>query len=595
MSQNILRIISITAIILCYRTLSFADEREMTASALKAMGAPNNPTVEIAWNRYYDWKQIGDICQRLAAAHPNTIHIGSIGKSVEGRELFLLTVTDFTSGVDDKKPAMYIDGNIHSNEIQGAEVALYTAWYLAENQSAIPWITALLQQRTFYIVPTINPDARDFFIHHPNTPHSPRTGMLPRDDDGDGLIDEDGFDDLDGDGNIVLMRRSDPNGRWKQDSDDPRLMIQAKPDETGAYTIIDWEGIDNDGDGQVNEDGPGYYDANRNWGWNWQPSYVQDGADQYPFSIPENRAVADFIMHHPNIGAAQSYHNAGGLLVRGPGSQSDLATYHADDVRCYDFLAKLGEEMLPDYRYVVLYKDMYEVYGGELEWFYGANGIFTFTNELWTSFDYFRKPGDEAGNWFGAQKEVYRFDKLLLFEEGIVPWKKIHHPQFGNIEIGGPKKNWTRTAPSFLIEDMCHRNMAFTLFHAYHLPCISIDSVHVEKLAADTYTLDVIVRNSRVLPTRTAHEVANRISPPDYLTISGKKLNVLAGMLVDDVDLNKTTEQRYQPEQLAVSSIPGMSTVRARWIFSGALPVTVTVNAARGGIIKKEIAVGNIR
>ena len=55
-----------------------------------------------------------------------------------------------------------------------------------------------MADKTFYIVPTINPDARDSFIHKANTAHSPRTGLIPIDNDRDGVDNEDGFDDLDG-------------------------------------------------------------------------------------------------------------------------------------------------------------------------------------------------------------------------------------------------------------------------------------------------------------------------------------------------------------------------------------------------------------
>ncbi|RLD11499.1 hypothetical protein DRI50_09970 [candidate division KSB1 bacterium] len=144
--------------------------QEMTAGALKAMGAPNHPKVEIAWNRYYDSEQIGDLCQRLADAHPGLIKHSIIGASVQGRPLHVLTVTNFDVGEAGGKPAMYIDGNIHSNEIQGAEVALYTAWFLAESRAENEWIAQLLDEKTFYIIPTINPDARDDFVHQANTP-----------------------------------------------------------------------------------------------------------------------------------------------------------------------------------------------------------------------------------------------------------------------------------------------------------------------------------------------------------------------------------------------------------------------------------------
>ncbi|MBN1482519.1 peptidase M14 [candidate division KSB1 bacterium] len=562
--------------------ISMGMAAELTKSALKAMGAPNNPHVEVAWNRYYDHAGIRDICERLEKAHPDLIQLGSIGKSVQGLDIYILTVTNLKKGTADRKPAMYIDGNIHSNEIQGSEVALYTAWYLVENYGHVDWITELLDKKTFYVVPTINPDARDYYIHQGNTPHSPRSGLLPRDDDGDGLVDEDPMDDLDGDGHIVRMRRRNPNGRWKVDPDDPRMMIQADPDEKGDYDYLGWEGIDNDDDGRVNEDGPGFYDPNRNWGWRWQPSYVQYGSDQYPFSIPENRAVADFVLAHPNIGGAQSYHNSGGMILRGPGTEDD-SSYSSNDQRVYENIGKLGEQMLPEYKYMVLWKDLYSVYGGELDWFYGARGIYTFTNELWTSFDYFRHVDDDA-EWFGRQKEVYRFDELLLFGEGIISWKKIEHPQYGEIEIGGVKKSWTRTAPSFLLEDMCHRNMAFTLFHAYHLPLVSIDSVSVTSLGAGLSQVDVLIVNNRMIPTRSDHEINNKFTRPDWITL--EDANVVAGFVVTNPLLNLTVEQKYKPERININCVPPMASVYVRWLITGTPRGSIVYDSAKGGLLR---------
>lgn len=101
------------------------------AGALAALGSPPDPKVAVAWDRFYDHAGIVEIARRLGAAHPGRIKVGSIGKSTLGRDMVLLTVTNFAVGDADRKPAMWIDGNIHSNEIQGAEFSLYTAWYLA--------------------------------------------------------------------------------------------------------------------------------------------------------------------------------------------------------------------------------------------------------------------------------------------------------------------------------------------------------------------------------------------------------------------------------------------------------------------------------
>lgn len=577
--------ICLLIIFLCTVSLSSAQQsKEFTSSALKAMGAPNNPKVEIAWNRYYDSEQLHEIMQRIEKAYPNLVKISSIGKSVEGKDMWQMTISNFKNGDPDKKPAMYIDGNIHSNEIQGAEVVLYTAWYVTELYDEIPWIKNLLDEKTLYVVPTINPDARDNFIHSPNNPHSPRSGLAKRDDDGDGEYNEDGYDDLDGDGNITFMRIKDPNGRYKVDPSDSRLMVQANADEKGEYTLLGWEGIDNDGDGQVNEDGPGSYDPNRDWAWNWAPRYIQYGSDHYPFTFPENRSVKNFVMEHSNIAAAQTFHNNGGMILRGPGSKSDEGTYSRQDVQTYDFLGQLGEEQLPGYKYMVLWRDLYTVYGGEIEWFYGGRGILSFTNELWSEFDYFRRAKDSTRDV--SQQDLYRFDKILLFSEGVVPWKKFQHPQYGEIEIGGIKKAWTRTAPSFMIEDMCHRNMAFTLFHLYHTPKVSVDSIVVKNLTGGLKEVTAIISNERVIPTHTSQDAKNKITRPDWISLTGGK--IVAGGIMENRFLGIMKEQKNRPQRLNVENIQGMGSVAVRWIVEGGNAFTVTVDSEKGGIAERQ-------
>jgi Zinc carboxypeptidase len=222
--------------------------------AVAALGSPPAPRVEVSWDRYFDYATVGEIGRRLEDAYPNLCRMSTIGNSFEGRELYLITVTDFEVGDPDTKPAMYIDGNIHANEIQGTEISLYTAWYLCEMADRVEWVADLLDERVFYIVPSINPDGREDFLRSPNSPHTPRSGMSPRDDDGDGLFDEDDLDDLNGDGHITMMRRRSSNGRWLTSPEDPRLMIRAEPDQPGEYEMLGLEGFDNDGDGRVNED-----------------------------------------------------------------------------------------------------------------------------------------------------------------------------------------------------------------------------------------------------------------------------------------------------------------------------------------------------
>lgn len=558
--------------------LGFTSIQESSAQEryFRAIGTPHNPKVQVSWNRYHTNLALEEIMRDMVKKHPNLVKMESIGKSYQGNDIWVLTVTDFKSGKAEEKPAMWIDGNIHSNEIQGTEFTLYTAWYLTEMYGDLEFITQLLKDKTFYIAPTINPDAHDFFIKEANNQNSPRSGMMILDNDGDGEAGEDPFDDLNKDGHITMMIRKSPTGRYIKDQLDPRKLVMVGPDQKGEYEMLGYEGIDRDGDGEVNDDGIGYYDPNRDWGWNWQPDYVQRGALRYPFSVPENRAVFEFVMKHPNIAGAQSYHNYGGMILRGPGAEEDLGTYNASDIRIYDAIAKKGEEFMPGYKYLVVYKDLYSVFGGQLDWFYGSRGIFTYSNELMTSYLYMHQ---NAGR--GNQDEQLKVDTYLTFGDAFVNWEEYNHPQFGTIEIGGFKKNFGRLHPGFLMEQDAHRNSAFTILHAYHTPKLSVMDVQEKDLGGGLKEIVATIYNERMMPTHSSQDLKYKIERPDYITISGAK--VVAGFVVDNPDFNKFTEQKNNPEKIAVDNIPGMGAVKVRWIVTGGGNYSINVDSAKGG------------
>ncbi|MFQ5844798.1 MAG: M14 family metallopeptidase, partial [Planctomycetota bacterium] len=508
------------------------------------MGAPVDPRVEARWNRYHDYAEATRLLKALAQAHPRRCRLQSLGRSYGGREMWLLTVANLDAGGVDQRPAFWIDGGIHANEVQGVEVVLYTAWFLLESDGRNEFVSRLLRERTFYLLPMLSPDSRDAHMHEPHTTHSPRGGQRPVDDDRDGRVDEDGPDDLDGDGHITRMRVQDPNGRFKTHPDYPELLVPVEEGEPGQYTLLGPEGVDNDGDGRVNEDGEGYYDPNRDWAWQWQPRSVQRGAYRYPFSILENRMAADFILAHPNIAGAQSYHNAGGMILRGPGTPT--GRYEPADVRVYDAIARKGEMMLPGYRYLNVAKELYTVYGGELDWIYAMRGAIAYTNELFTPFNLFRERRSDGGSRDRAE-DRHKFNKYLLLNEGWVAWHEVDHPQYGRIEVGGFKKSWRRQPPSFLLEEECHRNMAFTLYHADQMPQVAIQSVAVEPLEGGLARVTAVIRNRRLIPTRLAVDVERRITPPDVVSIGGRDLEVLVGLKSDGRFFRHPEEQKRRP------------------------------------------------
>jgi hypothetical protein len=551
--------------------------------AYPALGNSAPRKVPVAWNQFYDHAGLSSILAHLHETFPDLTKLYSIGKSVEGRDLWCLEVTARKVGDHDRKPGMYIDGNIHGNEVQAGEVVAYTAWYLCHQYGRLEKTTDLLDHYVFYLIPTINPDGRDRWFHHAQTASSSRSGLKPYDNDRDGLTDEDDVDDLDGDGSITQMRIKDPHGRWKPHPDYPeQLMVPAAPDEKGEYTLLGWEGLDNDGDGQINEDTAGGYDINRNWAWDWQPNYIQFGAQDYPFSLPESRAIAAFVLAHQNIAAFQSYHNAGGMILRSPGREGGLM--QGADERVLQFIAQRGEKMLPFYRSMIIWKDLYTVWGGEVDWLYGGLGIIGFTNELWN-----QRNLDKGAAAPGSENEA-SFLKYVLLNDGVVKWHEYNHPTYGRIEIGGTKKEWGRVPPSFLLEEECHRNMAFTLYHAGQMPRLTISNVATEKLNDGLYKVWVTIENSRLIPTRTEQAVRNHITPPDVVSLSGRDVKVISSGRVTDQYFKRVEAVQRRPERVELDSIAGMNTRRVQFIVNGRGNFTVRVDSAKAGKLSSEHA-----
>src|SRR5690606_13467888 len=264
------------------------------------------------------------------------------------------------------------------------------------------------------------------------------------------------------------------------------------------------------------------------------------------------------------------------MILRGPGVPQD--EYRPGDVRVFDQLGRIGEEILPGYRYMVVWKDLYTVWGGELDWFYGARGVLTFSNELWTDFKYFERPAERSQ----YDSPQYRFDRLLLMGDAFVPWTPYDHPQYGPIEIGGFKKSYGRAEPGFLLQAEAHRNMAFVVYQTQQLPLVKVDSIATRSVGGGLTEVTAIVANKRIVPTHMQQDVENNISRPNWLSVSGG--DVVAGFIVNNPLQNLATEQKHQPARINVANISGMSTVTVRWLVRGNGPFTVTVDSPKGGV-----------
>ncbi len=510
--------------------------------------------VNINWDRMYDYDELADLMHQLAAAYPDLLTLQSIGKSIQGRDMWMMTLNNPATGPDTEKPAMWIDANIHGNEVQGGEVVLYSIWYLTKSYGKVDSLTELIDRTAFYFLPTVNPDSRAHWFREPNTPHSQRSGQKPLDNDFDGMKDEDGPEDLDGDGSIGSMWRFDPNGRYRRNRIDPRIIERVTdPREKGELSRVGSEGIDNDGDGRINEDGPGGYDMNRNWPAGWQPSYIQYGSGDYPFSFPETRCIGKFILAHPNIAACQSYHNSGGMILRGPGAKYRQNLYPRADKAVYDALAKAGEEILPFYKYMIIWSDLYQVHGGTVNWTAETLGITSFTNELWNSQQILQKPDGNLD-----REAMFRWYDRLLFGQVFTDWTEYDHPTLGKVLIGGTTKYSSRVPPMFMLEELCHRNFAFTMFHAGEMPVLSFPWIEIKQLsdAGDDslWQITLEIANEKIIPTRTAVAAQKKMGQPDRLTLTGDGVTVVtSGSLNDRFD--KTIDPRPRKSRLNIIPI----------------------------------------
>ncbi len=191
--------------------------------------------------------------------------------------------------------------------------------------------------------------------------------------------------------------------------------------------------------------------------------------------------------------------------------------------------------MLPFYRYLVIWSGLYTVHGGFIDWTNDGLGILSFSNELWNGGQYFNSPAlqeqqndpDEPDR--ADRVASYFFDDYLEFGDEYVEWKAFDHPQFGKVEMGGWKKTQGRVPPRFMNEELCHRNMAFSLYQADEMPLMKSGETKVEKLGGGVYRVRVDFTNPKLDADDPAPRRPRTTScRPDLLTVEGKGVEVVA-------------------------------------------------------------------
>jgi len=520
----------------------------------------------ISWKRYYAYDEWTQILRDLQKKYPQLADLQTIGKSRQGRDQLLLTITAKSTGDPKTKAAMWVDGAIHGNEINGVTCSLYTAWYLLTRYDYDPSVFDLVNRLTFYILPGLNVDANDSYARFPNTANNPREPFRPMDDEGDGLYDEDTTEDVDGDGELSTMYIEDPAGGFKLTPDKRRFVEVEDPrEEVRRFRLLGPEGFDNDADLRINEDDLGGPDPNRNFPFDWG---LANGAP-YPLSEPETRNVFQFWMSHSNIFASFHFHNTGRLLMfsappasRTPQTpeqtrlQQDQNARRLEEMRKTNVYAQLfdrvvdrayqadmnaltemmtmGARITKDYR-----PTMSGLVGQAQASSYYMMGAYATLIELWGS------PGNEADeNKDGrvSDEEFMKWIDIELGGEGWIAPHKFVHPDYGEIWIGGTaKKHVTRTPPARYMEEEARRIAQFVLYTAGQFPKVEIESIAVKPATENLLWVEATVKNGSAYPTSSDRSVVLRRSVNDRLTIAASPniqvLDVPAGStLLDPTD-----------------------------------------------------------
>jgi len=551
---------------------------------------------KLSFDHNYTFKEVTAYLNAVVAAYPMIARLHAIGRSYQGKDLLVLEITNRDTGIGLKKPGFWIDGNLHAGEVMGAAVCLKTIETLVTGYGRDPAITDLIDSRTIYIMPKLNPDGSDHYLTRPD---GMRSSVRPHDSDGDGIEDEDPGEDLDGDGYITSIRVKSPWGTMKTSAEDPRLMVRRKEDEKGEWLVYS-EGIDNDGDGRFNEDGVGGLDINRNWPSRWQQEYVQRGAGRYPLSEPETRAVAEFLFAHPNVTGVINHHMAGNFVYRPPtnrwlnpvtGGEEQMP---AEDEAAFQMFGEKYSEILNQQPVRKVYgrggpPSYGAIWGVMIGWAYDHLGVFSWVPEMGSLApfcDY-----DQDGRV--TEVEQLKWNDEEMGGRIFIDWKPFDHPQLGKVEIGGftrklynpDTKSYTNImcTPNEAYFDFLKKHARWNLYLASMSPLIKITDIKLQAGEAGYFKLTAEVCNVGFLPTNvTQQAIRNRTARPVKMRVKLTGATLFSGEEVVELGHLPGTTPRSVPPPQSVEWV-------VRTTGPGLPTATIEAVSEKGGIHAKTV------
>ena len=123
-------------------------------------------------SRYHSYTEMTTDIHAVETAHPSIVHVFSLGKSYQGRNIWAAKISDHVA-TDEGEPEILIDALHHAREHMTVEQALYLLHLLADNYGKDAAITSIVDNREIWIVFAVNPDGFEYDLTCTGSSHPP--------------------------------------------------------------------------------------------------------------------------------------------------------------------------------------------------------------------------------------------------------------------------------------------------------------------------------------------------------------------------------------------------------------------------------------
>jgi carboxypeptidase T len=271
---------------------------------------------------YRTYEEMTVLLQSLATNHSEIMSLTSIGKTYEGRDLWLVKLSDNVSQ-DEDEPGVLLMGAHHGNEKPSYEVCLYFIQHMVEQyeNSSLPEIRAALDSTQIYVIPMVNPDGVEAGTRKNRVPNHGLFGFRKE----------------------VTSLGVDLNRNYGYRWFRYFLLFPFYMSSTSLY------------------DGSNVYRG------------------QLPFSENETQAIREFMQNH-SITIALSYHTYGNLILYPWGYTVVPPKDKPVFISISENISAINQYIFGQSI------DLYPTIGDTCDWMYGTYGVYAFTIELGDSY-----------------------------------------------------------------------------------------------------------------------------------------------------------------------------------------------------------------